>query len=312
MNKSRIRTILIIVVVGLAIVYFRARLASSPYWQNIANPKEENTAEMVSEEDDEEEEAFRAFHSTEEVIEDFFSKYDVSPDQVSIAYYHLQNGDQYVLNENEIVNAASTTKVATAMLFADLIAAGELDWESELPYYDSYYEEGEGAITNLEKRDSYPIDELIYEMLVHSDNTATNILALYYIDYYGNYWEAMTNLSGVEEVNPVVNEGNYSTAEILAQTLIRLTEEEKYGRIVSIMQEAQTGFRLKKYIEEGMAAKYGTYDEWAHDIGVFYEGETPLYVIVVLTRNLENVDEYIAELGLQLNEWQYWQSEHAG
>ena len=157
----------------------------------------------------------------QDVLLAVMEEYDVTPDQVAISYYNFQQKETYALNEDWVMNAASTTKVATAMLFSDLIWQGVLDWDSELSYSDSYYEEGEGAVTNSEKKAAYTIEELVYEMLTYSDNTATNMLALYYMDNIGDYWYDVTQMSGLDVTDPEVMEGNFATADIMAHTLIQ-------------------------------------------------------------------------------------------
>lgn len=194
------------------------------------------------------------------------------------------------------------------MLYTDLIEAGALAWGSELPYGPGYYEAGEGDITNSEKRAYYPIEELVYQMLTYSDNTATNILALYYMDNYGDYWGAVKRISGLEITDPALLSGNDSTADILAHTLMRLAEDESYEKIVTIMNEAQTDFRLKKYLTGTMAAKYGSYEDFEHDAGVYFDGEQPQYVLVIMTQGVSNVDEFMGQLSLQIYEWHESQS----
>ena len=259
-----------------------------------------DSGEIVSPESSEVEKA----SAVEEVVMAVMNEYGVSPEQVAISYYHFQQDDAYVLNEDWMMNAASTTKVATAMLFSDLIWQGVLDWDSELPYSDSYYEEGEGAVTNSEKRATYTIEELVYEMLTYSDNTATNVLALYYMDTIGDYWYDVTQVSGLDVTDPEVTEGNFATTDIMAHTLIQAVENERYATIIGIMREAQADFRLKQFVSNDMAAKYGSFGPYQHDIGIYFEGETPVYVIAVFTENVMNVDEFIGQLNLRLIEWQ--------
>lgn len=259
-----------------------------------------DSGEIVSPESSEVEKA----SAVEEVVMAVMNEYGVSPEQVAISYYHFQQDDAYVLNEDWMMNAASTTKVATAMLFSDLIWQGDLAWDSELPYNESYYEAGEGAVTNSEKKAAYTVEELVYEMLTHSDNTATNTLAFYYIDNVGDYWYDVTQMSGLDITNPEIMEGNFATTDIMAHTLMRAVENEQYATVVAIMRNAQADFRLKMFVSNDMAAKYGSFGAYQHDIGVYFEGDTPLYVVAVFTESVPNVDAFIGQLNLRLLEWQ--------
>lgn len=245
--------------------------------------------------------------SIEEVIQGVMAEFNVLDDQVSIVYESLKKGNDYRLNEDDLVTAASTIKVGIAAIFVDQIVAGNLTWDSELPYYDSYYESGDGAITNSEKQYAYTVEELIDQMLTYSDNTATNILAFYYRDTFSDYRQAILDFSGETDIPLEAFENNETTADILAAILKRLTEDERYQPIIDVMLQAQDGFRLKQYVTTGMAAKYGSYGAWQHDTGIYYEDEEAVYLLVVLTYGLENVDEFMGELNYQIKEWQQLQ-----
>ncbi len=56
----------------------------------------------------------------EDILLAVMDEYGVTPDQIAISYYNFQEKETYALNEDWVMNAASTTKVATAMLFSDL------------------------------------------------------------------------------------------------------------------------------------------------------------------------------------------------
>ncbi|MGP6145746.1 serine hydrolase [Jeotgalibaca sp. A122] len=240
-----------------------------------------------------------------ETINDIMVYFDVDENQIAIAYYDFVDGEHYYLNADQAMYAASTTKVAIAALYADLIENGIMDWDSKLPYYDSYYESGEGAVTNAEKEDAYPVDELILEMLIHSDNTATNVLAFYYIENFSGdfekYRQAIAGLSGLDDLPDIVYTENYATARMLEQTLIHVANNDAYTFIIETMMEAQEGFRLKELVSVGMAAKYGSSEQWNHDMGIYYEDGVPIYAIVVMTEDVLEADEFMGILNFYLH-----------
>lgn len=240
-----------------------------------------------------------------ETIDNVLASFDLGANQVAIAYYDFRDDEHYYLNADQAMYAASTTKVAIAALYADLIGNGMMDWDSELPYYDGYYESGEGAVTNGEKADVYPVEELIVEMLIHSDNTATNVLALYYIENFSgefeNYRHAVAGLSGLGNLPDVVYTENYATARMLEQTLIHVANDNAYSFIIETMLAAQDGFRLKEHVSDGMAAKYGSSEQWNHDMGIYYEDGVPVYAIVVMTEGVVEADEFMGTLNFYLN-----------
>lgn len=245
--------------------------------------------------------------SVPEIIEQTLAEFGVSHEQVAIAYYDFHSDEHYYLNEHRLMDAASTSKVAIAALFLDLISSGELSRETAVPYYDHFFEDGHGAITESEKKDSYQIDELLYEMLINSDNTATNILADFYIDHYSgsfyNYRHDILAFSGLTDLPADAYETNSATAYMLEQTLLTLADNDDYVYIFETLLNAQDGERLKTYVTDGMAAKLGTSSDeyYKHDTLIHYNDDgTPLYSLVVMTSNLEEVDEFLGTMNLRL------------
>ena len=245
--------------------------------------------------------------SVTEIIDETLSEFEVRDEQVAIAYYDFLHDDHYYLNENRLMDAASTSKIAIAALFIDLISSGELTWETSLPYYDHFFEDGFGTITESEKKDSYQIEELLYDMLTHSDNTATNILANFYIDHYSesfyNYRQDILAFSGLKDLPADVYETNSTTAYILEQLLLTLADNDAYTYIFETLLSAQNGERLKTYVTEGMAAKSGTSSDYQseHDILIHYSSDgTPRYILVVMTNNLSDIDDFMGTMNLRI------------
>lgn len=57
----------------------------------------------------------REHRTLAEVVDQVLAEFEVDKDTVAIVYQPFQTGDAYLLNEDKIMNAASTTKVAIAM-----------------------------------------------------------------------------------------------------------------------------------------------------------------------------------------------------
>lgn len=197
----------------------------------------------------------------------------------SISYENLITQEIYNHNENELTVVASTSKILTAMIYLDLIEEEKIESDTPVLYAPAYYQDGGGAITSdAGNRSSYPLDKVIEEMIVHSDNTATMMLKNYYRNYFGSYEKKLQ--------------------EVLSLTAHNID----YQGLIQLMLEAEQPFFLSTYVDENMAVKYGQLGAGQHDLGIYYIEDKPIYLIVVLTNQLtrEQADEFIGRINLNL------------
>ena len=252
---------------------------------------------------------YSQYSSVDQVIEDLIQEYGFDRSNLEIAYTNLITGEEYFLNPDFPIHAASTNKVGTSVMFVDLINQGLLDWSTPIPFSESYYEEGGGEITNGEIQDSYPLNTLIYNMLVFSDNTAWNTLINYYYSNYGDFQSNLIERSGISEVSEELYQLNYGTARMLNAYLLIIAKDPSYQQLVDYMMQAQPGQRFRLYVDEGMATKYGQYEEGYHDTGIFYENGQAVYTLVLMTHGLGMEDYFMGELNLRVNEWYHYQTQ---
>ncbi|MCR8969441.1 serine hydrolase [Facklamia sp. 7083-14-GEN3] len=276
---------------------------------------DETTTETTQEDEDEQQSANLSFSlnydqytSIQEVIKDLIDEYGFDSSKLGIAYQNFVNEESYYLNENEARHAASTNKVGTSVLYLDLIEAGVLNWDSQLPATENDIEEGDGRITNSPLRSSYSLEELISNLLVYSDNTAWNILIDYYYKNYGDYRNDLIELSGVNnKPKDLTQKMNYATPNMLIGYLNKIAVDDSYKPIINYMLIAQEGQRFKLYVDDGMATKYGQYGNGYHDTGIYFEDGKPVYSLVLMTNDLGTIDNFMGDLNLRVNEWYHYQ-----
>lgn len=233
--------------------------------------------------------------------------YDAST--ISFSFYDFVSQTTYNWNEDYDMIAASTSKTGTAALYYQLIEKGYLTLDSQIPFLSDMYEEGAGNITNGTPQESYSLEELIYEMIYNSDNTAWNLLTHYYYQNYGDYEADLVAFSQTELSSELLWQFNHLTAPVLAGILKQIALDPLYQPIVDIMMDSPADRLLKTYVQENMGTKYGYLDTYYHDIGLFYiDEETPGYAIVVMTDQLYleadgRANEFFGLLNLRLNRW---------
>lgn len=243
--------------------------------------------------------------NAEEIITYYRSELEVPEEWISVAYSDFQTEESFYFRENEVVTAASTTKVLLAMLYFDLMEAEVLNFDSYIPYDPNLFEEGGGEITAEitagEGQNSYSLKTTIQEMIVHSDNTATNMLRAFYTENYAPYSEGMSEVVENSGYTADMLEENETTAALLEETLLALLENEIYAPIIEYMRLADEDMYFKYYIEDDMPVKYGLLYELKHHTGIYEIDGEPVYSLVILTSNLgdEQADEFFGGINLQ-------------
>ena len=96
--------------------------------------------------------------------------------EIGIVYKNFSTGYRYVQEDKHYFTAASTIKVVYAMKIYDRIRNGEISKDTDIAYNEKFLEEGNGQITNSQKKDSYKLEYVLQNMIQYSDNTATNML----------------------------------------------------------------------------------------------------------------------------------------
>lgn len=244
------------------------------------------------------------YESVDQVIEDLIVEYGFDRSQLGIVFSNLITGETYQLNPDQASHAASTNKVGTSVMYVDLINQGLLEWDTMLPFSESYVEEGGGEITNNPFQSSYSVEDLLYNSLVFSDNTAWNMLINYYYENFGNFQADLVKLGEIDEIPEALHNINYATPWMLNQILIKVATEPQYQPLVQYMTQAQPGQRFRLYVDEGMATKYGMYDTGYHDTGIYFDSNgQPIYTLVLMSQDLGMIDLFMGDLNLRVYEW---------
>lgn len=233
-------------------------------------------------------------------IEHSINKNKLNENNFSFFYYNTSTGKSYFYNENKWYTAGSTSKVAIAMTYYDKINSGEISKTKTYRYYDGAYEPDSGTVTNNYKvGDNIPVSTLLEQMIVNSDNTATNILCMGLgrkVDYKKKYSKYTD-----DELTEDFYNSNIITPSIGYDFMKYLYDNsENYEELIKDMKKSSYGQYLKKYVKCDVAHKYGLYNGYVHDYGIVY-GDTT-YLIGVFTKNVAKADELIANINKDILE----------
>ncbi|MGN1330029.1 MAG: serine hydrolase [Clostridia bacterium] len=230
-----------------------------------------------------------------EVVENYINNEGLNSTNFAFFYYNVEKNEYYFYNEYTYFTAASTIKVPLAMVYYDKINNKDLTLESTLQYKSENYEAGAGNTSSTYKAGDYiPLSFLLKEMIVNSDNTATNILktGLGGETAYRILIKQYTKENLIEQFNT----DNVTTAKYSYDVLKRLYEnQDKYQELISLMKKSSGGGYLKKKVTNyEIAHKYGSFEGNVHDFGIVYADTT--YLIGVFTKDINNAENLIADI----------------
>ena len=215
--------------------------------------------------------------SWDEIMDALLAKHNTSRDSVAVAYVNLVSGDEYFINPDTYMVAASMYKLPLNMYFTEKLNSGELEWMYPFPY--------EGV------RD----DSIIY-----SDNNQSMFL----YDILGGYdkFRELTSEylgSNYAELDPNDAFNNKYTAREFANCLKLLyNEQEKFPGMIETMQKAEPERFFKLYEPRfKIAHKYGYYSEYArvnmNDCGIAFTSE-PI-ALVMFTQSVYDPEPLLTD-----------------
>ena len=232
----------------------------------------------------------------------------------AIAFKNLEDGQVILINEMEEFHAASTMKTPV------MIEAFKKSFENKISLDDTILVKNEfisivdGSLFKLSSfedsdKKTYErigghlsLRELIYEMITISSNFATNLV----MDYIGHEDINMTMkdlgakdinvLRGVEDIK-AYNKGLNNTTTAL--DLLKIYENLALGRVINtklsqkmvdILKDQKYDDIIPRYLpkEIEIAHKDGWVSGTRHDSGIVFINDEKKYVLVLLSKNLED------------------------
>ncbi|MGQ9455093.1 MAG: serine hydrolase [Armatimonadota bacterium] len=216
---------------------------------------------------------------------------------VSVAVRNIENAVDISIDEREVMSSASIIKVPMLVEALRQVRDGELDPDMEIVLADEHRVRGSGVLRYLHTGTRLTMMDLLWLMIVVSDNTATNIVMdIIGIENVNRTLRAMgyadTRLSRKMYDWAAIEKGldNVCTAADIADILARIARGEAVGgewdeRALDILSHQQETSRLGLLLpdEAKLANKTGSRDGIYHDCGIVTAPDFR-YSIAVFTR----------------------------
>ncbi len=206
---------------------------------------------------------------------------------LGIAFTDVNNDYTYYLNPKKGYYSGCVVKLFSVIYFVEKARAGEIDLHSTLTYRPEDKHQFSDMTDQHNFYDEIPITTLIRYMLTISDNSAYFIIIHNYgADTFNNYFRDKYGIYlNFTNKHPFIS--NY-TAELGNKSLELLYEllkvDDEYSQLIreSMANEVENtlNFDDVKFLH-----KYGEYDVWHNDIGI-YDSEDPYLVSILTTEAL--------------------------
>ena len=261
------------------------------------------------------------------VEEDFrtnvLSQIDSIQGDVAVAYINLSNpSDTLLINSEEEFHAASTMKVPVMIELFKQQQEGKINLNDSILLKNEFKSIVDSSLYSMDVGDdsddviyskigtTVALKDLMYSMITVSSNLATNVL----IELVGakNVTASMRDLGakkiqvlrGVEDQKAYDLGLSNSTTAMDLMMIMKAIAEEKAGtkedcdQMISILKDQQFNEIIPAHLPEdvSVAHKTGSITGVHHDAGIVYLPDGKAYVLVLLSKNLEDFDKGTAQL----------------
>ena len=232
----------------------------------------------------------------------------------AIAFKNLEDGNEILINEDEIFHAASTMKTPVMIEVYRKKMIGEISLDDSIfvkNEFESIVDKSTFQLSDFDDSDKNTYDkigryislrELVFDMISISSNFATNLV----IKYIGaeNINNTMSDigakninvLRGVEDIKAFEKGLNNTTS---ARDLLVIYEKLANGKVlnrdlsnemVEILKNQKYDDIIPKYLpkEIEVAHKDGWINGVRHDSGIVFLENGVSYVLILLSKNLDN------------------------
>lgn len=234
--------------------------------------------------------------------------------EVGLYIKDIETGRLFEYNSNRPFVSASLIKIPIMAATFRAIRDGKLRLDSKMKYRRRYRRGGSGRLKWTRSGRGFTVSHLVYEMITHSDNTATAML-IHQLGYkylnqsFSQFGLEVTRIrsTGMSLANRVSRtKDNFTTPRemgVLLEEIYnhRLVNDGLSDLMLEILKGTKARSRLRRYLPENwkLARKTGLLRKNCHDVGIVFTPEGD-YIICVLTSENDTYRKakgFIASIG---------------
>lgn len=208
---------------------------------------------------------------------------------LSVGYYDITSGYQYIYNGDITFDAASLMKAPFCRYVLGMAEQNGLDLSSELTYTEDMLLSGTGIIKDAEFGTVYTQEELIKLCIRKSDNIAFKMLRqVYPAAGFKQYARAIgiTDIAGIKNVS-ASNINAVNAITYMKDIYTYITGDTQYGKTLEMHMRSTVNPMIRsKY---PVVRKYGWMEGAYHDMAII-KAPRP-YIVVILSDHDDGSDE---------------------
>ena len=242
-------------------------------------------------------------YKMETLEQEFNQLFDSYKDlDLAISFRDVKNDYVYFLNPNKGYYSGCIVKPFSVIYLVQKARAGELSIHDTLTYKPEDKHQFSDYTDKHNFYDEIPIIDLIRYMFTTSDNSAYFIIMRSYgADTFNQYFKEKYNIN-LHFTNRHPFEGSYTTAtsDKLLQLLYELLQVD--DEATKVMKEALYNDveNTVSFDDIKLMHKYGEYDKWHNDIGIYEGNNQPYLVSIFTTRALTDYKTMIPKVSKDL------------
>lgn len=220
----------------------------------------------------------------------------------SVYYVDLNSGENFGLNQEQVMTAASVNKIPILAALYYLANKGDIDLDKEITLQSKDIQDyGTGVIRYQTPPVTYTIRELAQLMMEKSDNTSSYVIASKIVGL--QKVQDLVNSWGLTQTNMDENTTSNHDMALLMQKMYKgeIANQELTNEMIGFMDDSDFEERLPKLLPENINVyhKIGNEVNIIHDVGIIDSPGKPYY-LGVMTNNIaaqeQEAKDAIAEI----------------
>ncbi len=232
----------------------------------------------------------------EESFDNLFNEYKGTG--IAIYFTDINNEYGYSFNATRTYYSASAIKLFDAIYLVEKAKDGQINLDDTITYTAADKKSGSAKTSEHNFGDKISLSNLISYALSVSDNAAHSMLVKYIGSSKMNNYFSDTKLS-ITEAKPY--EYNYTAAmanESLKRIYDIISKNDEYSNLIKSAMKNDYANSLN-FDNVSMLHKYGLFDSYYHDIGI-YDSNNPYLVSILTMYGKTNYNELVKDIHKRL------------